>query len=505
MVDVESFIYYGLVLLFLDLLLGVMFGWWLRGSRRTDDVSQLNPRQAMEALKRLQDLTRDVAARVGEHLCRVDAISRELVAITGNSNNPKERAVIDAVSQIVQMNETLSSQLVHAKLQLQDQQQTIEEQASLATIDLVTGLTNRRGFEAELSRRLAQWQQQEQPLSVLILDIDQLQHLHETRGPQAANDVLRGMAEVLNETMRAMDLIARYSEDQFAVLLPGTKLNEARVAADRLRLNVSERTFVAGPTPVEITVSEGVTDTLPGDDIKSLVKRANIALVASREAGRNCGHQHDGSHCSPIEPPSPEAASDTLHDLLQYAKNLRDTSFDSTIDGLTGLHNRRTFFETLRHRITEHNLANTSLCMLMIDLDQMENINKSNGQLVGDVVLRAVSQVIRAGTRTELDITARFEGARLAVVLVDTDLEAGLAIGDRLRRTVAACKLRAEGKEIGVTVTVGVAEMVRGSDSVELIKAAENAMRSAKAAGRNCVHFHDGKKIHAVAASIGVA
>lgn len=489
--------------LIVDLVGGIAIGWWIHDANSSRQDA-FNAKAAIDSLRQLHDLTCDVAGRVGQHLNRVDSISQELITLRASCKGPKDRAVVDAVSQIVQVNEELTSQLSQAKLKLCEQAEIIEAQAAAAMADLVTGLPNRRGFDDELRRGMAQWQQLDTPLSIVLIDVDNLHDLQQEYSQDAADDVLRGVAQILNETMRAMDFVSRYSEDQFAVMFPSTDLGDAKQAAQRVRSAVESRAFRVEETPVKITVSEGVTEALPGDDAESLVERTFAALEASREAGRNCAHLHNGAACEAIPPISGGAKNGFnlgAEELQALARQLQSQPADPNTDPLTGLLNRRCFFEALRHRISEHNLGGEPLCLVLLDLDQLKSLNRTHGQLVGDVVLRTIAQIIRTAMRPHLDLAARYEEAKLALVLPHAELDDALAVAERIRRATAACKLRAEGAELSVTVSSGVAQLPHGGDSVGLIKLAEIALKTAKSSGRNCSCYHDGARPHTLAAS----
>ena len=484
----------GLILI-VDLAVGMAIGWWLH---ETSSVRQqaVNARQALDALRDLHDLTCDVAGRVSRHVNNVGAISQELIALRANCTGSKDHAVVDAVSRIVQVNDELTQQLTEAKLELNRQSEVIEQQAAVAMADLVTGFPNRRGFDDELRRRLAQWQHQETPISVLMIDLDNLTQLEQEHGKGAADDVLRGVAGVLSETMRAMDLIGRYDDTQFAVALPGTQLEEAQATAERLRAAVAAREFHIGDTPVRITVSQGVAQAQPGDNMGSLLERTSVALAASQEAGGNCAFTHNGGKCEAIARTDAGNGSPELlqEDLMALARQLQTMPADSHTDPLTGLLNRRSFFEGLRHRIVEHNLSNLPLSLAVIDMDNMTNFNRIRGNLMGDVVLRTVTQIVRTATRQNIDLAARYHDDKLAIVLVNTRLDEALLSADRIRRAVAACKLKSESTQLTVTVSVGVAELERGTDAVALLKKCEDAVRAAKVAGRNRTFYHDGAR-----------
>jgi diguanylate cyclase (GGDEF)-like protein len=499
---------YTVIILVADLTLGIGVGWWLRGSnlaRKSAVAQQQHTQHVLQALHRLQELTSDVAGHVGQHVLSIESINHELASLRPTSSDAPDSNVIDAVARIVQVNDELTRQLATAKVRIQEQSVEIDQHMAEARTDLLTGLANRRGFDDELQRSFAQWQHQQAPMSVLLIDIDHLQDFHSTHGKKAADAVLRGVAEVLCDSMRAMDLVARYADDRFAVILPGTGLAEATLAAERVRSDIARSEFTHEDATHHVTVSAGVAEVMPGDDVFSLVERTDLALETSRNAGRNCAHLHDGQRCEPIPVDGEVVVPNDPHvvelNVRRYAQEVAAQCGDANTDALTGLPNRRMFFDVLRKRITESNLSRTPLSLMLIDIDQLQKLNDVHGQLVGDVVLRAITQVVASGTRSHLDLLARYEGGKLAVALVDTEIDDALTIAERVRRAIAACRLRAEGNELRVTVSIGAAGLVRGNDAVALIKSAETALKNSKLGGRNCTHFYDHKRRTAVSAS----
>ncbi len=479
---------YALVLVVVDLAVLAFAIGWLRRSSQTYALKHISARNTLEALRRIHELTSNVAGRVEDHLARVELISKELVALQTASDSPHDAAVVDAVSRIVEENRGLAGQLVEAKRKLAEQADTMAAQTEAARADLVTGLPNRKGFDDELSRRFAQWQEQQVPLSIVMVDVDHLQELQDRHGQEAADGVLRGVGQLLADTIRATDLVARYSDDQFAMLLPGTHLAQGKYAVERFRGEIAAHPFVVGGETVKITISEGVAEAMAGDDIRSLTRRTTMALAASRKAGHNCAHCHDGRQCEaiPIVGDSAEALPNLPRDLLRLASQFKAEPAGPHNDPLTGLANRRMLFETLRRRISEQNVGNSQLTLALVDVDFMHHLNQTHGHLVGDMVLRVIAQIVHTATRNRCDLAARYEGSRFAVIVVGMTPVEALAMAERIRRAVAACKLWAEGRELKVTVSVGLADSTRGNDAVALIKSAEIALKAAKTSGRNC-------------------
>jgi diguanylate cyclase (GGDEF)-like protein len=168
------------------------------------------------------------------------------------------------------------------------QSREIELHLAEARADVLTGLANRRAFDVELSRRLAQRQRQGTPLSLLIIDVDNFKSFNDEFGHPLGDAVLKRLASVLQARARHMDIVARLGGDEFAVLIPGSDLEEASLAAERLRSAIADSPLRCDGQEHTLTVSIGLAEARPDDDLASLVKRSDSALYAAKEAGRNC-------------------------------------------------------------------------------------------------------------------------------------------------------------------------------------------------------------------------
>ena len=155
-------------------------------------------------------------------------------------------------------------------------------------------------------------------------------------------------------------------------------------------------------------------------------------------------------------------------------------------DELTGLNNRRAFFE-LGERAFLHNRRPRAMAVAMFDIDHFKRVNDGHGHAGGDQLLRAIAAAVRPQVR-EADVLGRLGGEEFAVILADSDLQRGLEIADRLRRAIEAVQVPAATGVLQCTASFGVSACSDGSRSLEtLLGEADQALFRAKRAGRNRV------------------
>ncbi len=161
-----------------------------------------------------------------------------------------------------------------------------QELEELATTDHLTGLCNRRRFDEAVTAEVGRAQRMGYPLAFLMMDLDGFKALNDRFGHQMGDEVLRWVASLIKANVRPMDTVARYGGDEFAALLPGADAEEARAIGERLRQAVGTITF--GPSGGGLGLSVGVA-VLSGqaEGAEELVRRADEALLAAKEAGRN--------------------------------------------------------------------------------------------------------------------------------------------------------------------------------------------------------------------------
>lgn len=171
---------------------------------------------------------------------------------------------------------------IHATLVLRNAALSAE-QTRLAQRDGLTGLVNRRAFDAALAAAVERAEGTGQPVSLVVIDVDHFKAVNDRLGHQAGDRVLQEVAKVLRDSVRDTDVAARYGGEEFALILPRCGPDNALVVADSVRAAVGSWPALDG-----LTVSAGVAG-LPADagDADSLVRLADAALYQAKTAGRN--------------------------------------------------------------------------------------------------------------------------------------------------------------------------------------------------------------------------
>ena len=167
--------------------------------------------------------------------------------------------------------------------------------------DPLTGTYNREGIERRLLQELALAAQHGRDLSVLFLDLDHFKRINDGHGHAVGDACLRTMVRVGVGELEPHDMIGRFGGEEFLVLLPGSNRRQAQDAGERIRRGVEARCAAVADAPVALTVSIGVAERHAGDTPETLLARADRALYAAKEAGRNrvvvagAGDDHAGT------------------------------------------------------------------------------------------------------------------------------------------------------------------------------------------------------------------
>lgn len=438
-----------------------------------------------DAMKQIYRLTGRIGHDVGEHSARVKQINDEIADASTRGTDAVQETLVAAIAKMTEANEKLQSDLRAAEAKMSEQAAALESQMEMARTDALTGVLNRRAFDDEILRRVSEFQRYRTPVSLLLFDIDHFKKFNDTYGHQTGDDVLVHVACTLQMVMRDVDLVCRYGGEEFAIILPATELNGGALAAERARSAIERMTVDSAGQILKVTASCGVAAAQPNEDVAGLIARADQGLYASKKAGRNCIHLHDGQQLNK------HGASGAA---VAEAKPAAEKSPDkvptepTNADPLQTLPNREAFAEEVRRRLDQHQKYHAPVTIVYGGVDGFAALIAQHGRDAGNVILRAVAQFIKASLR-ETEMLARVADDRFAMVLGGVDAQEAMIKVERILNAVQKCRLPIDGlADLRFTASFGLAEVEAGNDTEKLMQRGSAAYASAAKTG-NCAHI----------------
>jgi diguanylate cyclase len=205
----------------------------------------------------------------------LDDVLRETRAVQAEALKSRDRMIL-ARQEVQEAEQRIHS--LEAKLQ---------HMSELVREDQLTGSLNRRGLDDVFERETARSDRRGTPLCVALLDLDDFKRLNDTYGHQAGDSALKHLVKIVKDTLRSMDVIARFGGEEFLILLPETTIEAAAQTMTRLQRELTKHFFMADNEKVLITFSAGVALRQPNEDQASLVKRADRAMYDAKKTGKN--------------------------------------------------------------------------------------------------------------------------------------------------------------------------------------------------------------------------
>lgn len=184
------------------------------------------------------------------------------------------------------------SQRMHSRLALLEKEsrelsRNLDLEKQRSRIDMLTRVSNRVSFDERFAEELARWHRFRHPIAVLVWDIDRFKSINDACGHRGGDAVLREVAVALSRGRREVDFFARFGGEEFVSLLLGAELADALRAAEDMRRAVEELRFHFHGTPIQVTVSCGLTAIREGDNADTVFDRADAALYQAKNNGRN--------------------------------------------------------------------------------------------------------------------------------------------------------------------------------------------------------------------------
>ncbi|MGZ3158254.1 MAG: GGDEF domain-containing protein [Burkholderiaceae bacterium] len=236
-----------------------------------------------------------VATSTGDYHEKIDVYSRKISQAPDINTLNK---ILDDVMRDTRnaQKEALKSrdEMIQARQEVQEAENRIhalesklEQMSELVREDQLTGSLNRRGLDDVFEREVARSERRHTPFCIAMLDLDDFKKLNDTHGHLAGDEALIHLVKVVKETLRTMDVIARFGGEEFLIMLPDTPLEEATHTVTRVQRELTKQLFMHNNERLLITFSAGVALRGPNEEQAALIKRADEALYKAKRAGKN--------------------------------------------------------------------------------------------------------------------------------------------------------------------------------------------------------------------------
>jgi diguanylate cyclase len=270
---------------------------YLSPNRATDKLDSVGARMADEITRLLATINAAAGTATSYTASLADASEKLQGAsdhLHGGGDGVALRAVIQRLiagaKEMETSNRNLEARLSASREEIEQLQQHLEVMRAESLTDPLTTLANRKFFDAELERAMAEAKAASEPLALLMCDVDHFKTFNDRYGHITGDQVLRLVAISLKQIVKGQDIAARYGGEEFAVALPRTALRAAISVGDQIRRAVMNKELLkrsTGERLGRVTISIGAALLRPTDTAQSLIERADQCLYAAKRNGRN--------------------------------------------------------------------------------------------------------------------------------------------------------------------------------------------------------------------------
>lgn len=258
---------------------------------RNEEMMRRAGDQITETIQSVTGAVKDVHSATASYSGTLENVAERMATV----KSPEEmKAIVTSIMADTQMmlerNSKLEAELDKSSSLMLELQRDLEQVRKEAMTDGLTGLSNRKAFDAAIERVTDECAAEKTTYTLLMVDIDHFKSFNDNYGHQIGDQVLRLVARTVIEGVKGRDIASRYGGEEFAVILPETTLSAGVAVANSLRKAVATKDIVnrsSGEKLGRITMSVGVAEYIPGEDIEDLIERADSALYTAKHNGRN--------------------------------------------------------------------------------------------------------------------------------------------------------------------------------------------------------------------------
>ncbi len=412
--------------------------------------------------------------------------------IVGNDANEGFERCVHLLESLSTGIDELRMRLVRSEAMNHEQRLQIQARSEESHTDALTGLPNRRFFDEQFEERCAAAQHSQCPLVLAILDIDHFKSINDSRGHHVGDAVLRSLARFVSSLLPPGVALTRYGGEEFTMLLSGTSLDLVIELVERIRHQIKLTHFQYEGRSIALTVSCGLASLAPDEHREQLLYRADLALYAAKQGGRNNTCWHDGTqfHRATLQEPLP-ASSDTPPQAIELREPCQPpATYESSHRIVPSMsHTARvnwcdsgTFFWYLRQRILERKRGGESFCVLALDVDHSQRIHKSFGPVALHFMIRTQSLHLDAVFR-DTDVIARTCSSKVLAVLPRTQLMETGPLLHRLHDTMERFVYPTIHGLVDYSLSLGITEVSPLDDPAAIVQRAESALTAAQSRG----------------------
>jgi diguanylate cyclase len=261
-------------------------------------LKEADSKLVMETGSKIQDIMGEVLKNIESSSGETANYNKELDTFSKDLNITSNSDVKEMISSLVgktlelkKKGEQLQKKLDESKQEVQTLKVNLEEVSAQASMDALTGISNRKTFDEKLRIMTEAAKKEQKHLCLLMVDVDHFKKFNDTYGHLLGDQVLKIVAQAMKEVVKGRDIVARYGGEEFAVVLPETPIKGGEIVAEAIRKAISSKELKrkdTGESYGTITVSIGVTTYNPiADKPEDMIARADKALYTSKKNGRN--------------------------------------------------------------------------------------------------------------------------------------------------------------------------------------------------------------------------
>ncbi len=337
-----------------------------------------------------------------------------------------------------------------------------------ALTDPLTGLYNRRAMMSTLHIEISRNNRFKHTSSLLLADIDHFKQVNDAYGHAVGDTVLKTIASCVGKNMRRTDSFARWGGEEFLILAPETSLQHGGIFAEKIRRCIEKTVYPEGMT---ITLSIGVAEFRPDENLDLWIQRADKALYKAKLSGRN-RVELDDYHL---------ADSSSLHEIQQTPKNSGDLYVSAEPDPLKKI--THPILPVLENEISRNERYGHVSSLLLVEIDHHQETDDHGDFVDYELTMERIYSAL-AGQIRSTDTLARWERK----ILLFLAPELSLKHTDFFVEKIKDCLKDAENTAaIKTNFSIGIAEFKPNEELDSWIRRAENALDKAKLCGRNCV------------------